>query len=92
MYGCVQFLSAVAYTILQTAIIAADGHGSKLAQAVGNDLKGRLSLASYAAAIVLAFGNYWLSYALFVLVALVWFIPDRRISVRAARGLTVSGA
>jgi len=84
VYGCVQFLSAVAYTILQMTIIAADGHGSRLAQAVGNDLKGRMSLASYALAIVLAFANYWFSYALFVFVALVWLIPDRRISSRAA--------
>ena len=85
IYGCVQFLSAIAYVILQTTIIAADGRGSKLAKAVGNDLKGRLSLAAYAAAIVLAFGNYWLSYTLYVFVALVWLIPDRRIAPGAAQ-------
>ena len=85
MYGCVQFLSAVAYTILQMTIIAADGEDSKLARAVGNDMKGRMSLASYALAILLAFANYWFSYALFVFVALVWFIPDRRIVSHAAR-------
>jgi TMEM175 potassium channel family protein len=84
VYGCVGFLSAVAYTILQTTVIAADGHGSKLAQAVGNDMKGRMSLAAYALAIGLAFVNYWFSYALFVFVALTWLIPDRRISARAA--------
>jgi uncharacterized membrane protein len=83
-YGTVLFLDAVAYTILQTTIIAADGRGSKLAQAVGNDKKGRMSLAAYALAIVLAFANHWLSYTLFVFVALVWLIPDRRISARAA--------
>jgi uncharacterized membrane protein len=83
MYGCVQFLSAVAYTILQTTIIAADGRGSRLAHAVGNDLKGRMSLACYAVAIVLAFANHWLSYALFIFVALIWLVPDRRISARA---------
>jgi uncharacterized membrane protein len=65
-------------------IIAADGHGSKIAQAVGSDLKGRMSLAAYAVAIVLAFANHWFSYALFVFVALVWFIPDRRIAAREA--------
>jgi uncharacterized membrane protein len=84
IYGGVQFLAAVAYTILQMTIIAADGRGSKLAQAVGNDMKGRMSLAAYALAIVLAFANHWLSYALFVFVALVWLIPDRRFSARAA--------
>ena len=81
-YGVVLFLDAIAYTILQMTIIAADGHGSRLAQAVGNDAKGRLSLACYAAAIGLAFVNHWFSYALFVFVALMWLIPDRRISTR----------
>ena len=84
MYGCVGLLCGVAYTILQMTIIAADGRGSRLAQAVGNDLKGRLSLASYAAAIVLAFGNYWLSYGLYVFVALVWLIPVRRLVPHSA--------
>ena len=84
IYGGVGFLSAVAYTILQMTIIAADGRGSRLAQAVGNDMKGRLSLASYVAAIILAFANYWLSYALYVMVALIWLIPDRRLARHAA--------
>jgi uncharacterized membrane protein len=84
VYGTVALLAAIAYTILQTAIIAADGRGSKLAQAVGNDFKGRISLASYAAAIVLAFANSRLSYALFVFVALLWLVPDRRIGARTA--------
>ena len=83
-YGCVLFLDAIAYTILQQTIIAADGRESKLARAVGNDGKGRLSLACYAAAIVFAFGNYWLSYALYVFVATIWLIPDRRIAAHAA--------
>jgi uncharacterized membrane protein len=83
-YGTVAFLAAIAYTILQSTIIAADGRGSKLAQAVGNDFKGRISLASYAAAIVLAFANSRLSYALFVFVALLWLVPDRRIASRTA--------
>jgi len=84
VYGTVLFLDAIAYTILQTTIIAADGRGSELARAVGNDFKGRISLASYAAAIVLAFVNYWFSYALFVFVALLWLVPDRRIASRTA--------
>src|SRR4051812_42358596 len=85
-YGTVLFLDAVAYTILQTTIIAADGRGSRLAQAVGHDFKGRISLACYAAAILLAFAYSWLSYVLYVLVALMWLIPDRRLSARAATG------
>ena len=84
VYGCVGFLSAVAYTILQMTIIAADGHGSRIGQAVGSDFKGRMSLAAYAVAIVLSFAHHWFSYGLYVFVALVWFIPDRRISGGAA--------
>lgn len=80
VYGSIGLLSAVAYTILQMTIIAADGHGSKVAQAVGSDMKGRMSLAAYVLSIFLAFANYWLSYALFVFVALVWLVPDRRIA------------
>jgi uncharacterized membrane protein len=83
-YGCVLFLDAIAYTILQRTSIAADGRESKLARAVGNDTKGWLSLGSYVAAIILAFGNFWLSYTLYVLVALIWIIPDRRIAHHAA--------
>lgn len=79
VYGGVAFLSAVAYTILQMTIIAADGKGSRVAQAVGHDMKGRMSLASYALSIVLAFVYSPLAYAVFVFVALVWLIPDRRI-------------
>jgi uncharacterized membrane protein len=80
VYGGVAFLSAIAYTILQMTIIAADGHGSRLAQAVGHDMKGRMSLASYALSIVLAFVYSPISYALFVFVAMVWLVPDRRIA------------
>lgn len=84
VYGGVAFLCAIAYTILQMTIIAADGHGSRLAQAVGHDMKGRMSLASYALSIVLAFVYSPMSYALFVFVALVWLIPDRRIATHHA--------
>jgi TMEM175 potassium channel family protein len=80
IYGGIAFLAAVAYTILQMTIIAADGHGSRLAQAVGNDMKGRMSLASYALAILFAFVYYPMSYALYVLVALIWLVPDSRIA------------
>ena len=84
VYGCVLLLDAIAFTILLRTIIRADGRESKLARAVGNDAKGRLSLACYAVAIVLAFSYYWLSYALYVFVALIWIIPDRRIARHSA--------
>jgi uncharacterized membrane protein len=81
-YGGVLLLNGVAYTILQTTIIAADGHRSRIAEAVGHDTKGKISLASYALAIGLAFTHYLWSYALFVVVALMWLVPDRRIGAR----------
>lgn len=79
VYGVVLLLAAVAYTILQTFIIALQGEQSKLKDAVGTDTKGKLSMLFYIAAIFLAFVNQWLSVGLYVLVALMWLIPDRRI-------------
>jgi len=78
-YGVVLLMAALAYTILQAAIVAEQGSGSKLKKAVGRDLKGRMSLGLYAAAIPLAFTRAWVSIAIYVVVALVWLIPDRRI-------------
>jgi uncharacterized membrane protein len=81
-YGVVLLLAGIAYLILQSALIAEDGAGSKLAVAVGKDLKGKLSPALCAAAIPLAFVREWLADALYVLVALMWLVPDRRIESR----------
>jgi uncharacterized membrane protein len=78
-YGVVLSMAAVAYSLLQGAIVARDGRGSALAVALGSDLKGKLSLAIYAASIPLAFLQPWISIALYVLVALMWLVPDRRI-------------
>jgi uncharacterized membrane protein len=78
-YGLVGLGSAVAFTILTQAIIRADGSASAVAQAVGRDVKGRASLALYAAATALAFVDPWISYALFAAVAVMWFVPDRRL-------------
>ncbi len=78
-YGGVLALAAIAYLLLQKSIIACNGPDSKLALAVGNDLKGKVSLSLYALAIALAFVRPWIAIALYVVVALVWFIPDRRI-------------
>ena len=82
MYGVVQLLSAVSYTILVRMIIAAQGPSSRLKAAIGSDAKGYLSLAIYAAAIPLAFVNRWIAYALYVAVVLMWLVPDRRIERR----------
>jgi uncharacterized membrane protein len=79
VYGAVLLLAAFAYTVLQNAIIALQGRGSKLATAVGRDVKGKLSPVLYAVAIPAAFVHQWISDAIYVLVALLWLIPDRRI-------------
>ena len=79
VYGTVMLLAAISYTILQTTIIRHHGPHSKLAAAVKHDLKGKLSIAMYAAAVAMAFVNQWISDALYVSVALIWLVPDRRI-------------
>lgn len=79
LYGAVLLMAATAYWILTRAIISAGGENSLLATAIGKDKKGNLSLVLYAAAIPLAFVNHWVSQALYVAVALMWLVPDRRI-------------
>jgi uncharacterized membrane protein len=79
LYGTVLLLAAIAYTILTRALISFHGRDSVLATAVGRDLKGKASLAFYAAAIPLSFVSSGLACALYVLVAVMWLIPDRRI-------------
>jgi uncharacterized membrane protein len=85
LYGAVMLMAAVAYTILQRAIIAEHGPDSRLARAIGNDRKGLSSLLAYALAIPLAFVNPWISDAIYVGVALLWLVPDRRIERQLAR-------
>jgi len=79
LYGCVFLFAAVAYTILQSAIVALLGPESKLAQAVGRDMKGKLSLGVYLAAIPVAFLQPLVSLSLYVAVAFIWLVPDPRI-------------
>jgi TMEM175 potassium channel family protein len=88
VYGVVLLAAAIAYYILQKLIIAQQGLGSKLKAAVGNDIKGKLSPLIYILAIPLAFVNQWISDGLYVLVALMWLVPDRRIESK----LTEHGA
>jgi uncharacterized membrane protein len=79
LYGVNLLMAAVAYTILQKTLINSAGEGSLLKTAVGGDLKGKLSLALYVAAIPLAFFIPLASLSAYVAVALIWFIPDSRI-------------
>ncbi|MET2826083.1 TMEM175 family protein [Mesorhizobium shangrilense] len=78
VYGLDLALCAAAYAILVTALHRLHGQDSAFARALGSDFKGRASLAAYIAAIPLAFVNQWISVAIYVLVALVWLVPDTR--------------
>jgi uncharacterized membrane protein len=82
IYGTALMMSAVAWYLLQATIIRAQGEGSALAQAIGWDVKGRVAPLLYLAAIPLAFYRVWLSDGLYVVVALMWLVPDRRIEAK----------
>src|SRR4051812_2294326 len=79
VYGFVFLMAAIAYKILQQAIVHDEGHDSQLAAALGTDLKGKLSPLIYLACIPLALVNQWIAVAGFVLVAILWLVPDRRL-------------
>jgi uncharacterized membrane protein len=79
VYGLVLLMAAVAYLILERAIIAKEGRDSLLARALGKDWKGRLSAVVYLVAVPLAFVNAWIAGALYAFVALLWLVPDPRI-------------
>jgi uncharacterized membrane protein len=78
-YGVVLLCAGLSYFLLQSQIIAENGRNSRLAVALGSDLKGKMSSALYAAGIALAFVQPWLAIAVYVFVALMWLVPDRRI-------------
>jgi uncharacterized membrane protein len=82
LYGVILLMAAIAYWILQRRILAHEGPQSVLGTAVGRDLKGNLSPVLYLSAIALAFVNQWISDAIYVAVALMWLVPDRRIEKR----------
>jgi uncharacterized membrane protein len=79
VYGVVLLLAAYSYLILQAAIVAADGPASPVARAVGADRKGLVSRLAYMVAIGGAFIRPWIAWTIYVAVALLWFVPDRRI-------------
>jgi uncharacterized membrane protein len=82
LYGAMLFMSAVAYTLLEKALIARNPRDAILTLAVGKDRKGLASAALYLLAIPSAFLHIGISFALYVLVALLWFLPDRRIEAQ----------
>jgi uncharacterized membrane protein len=79
LYGVVLLCAAIAYFILTRVLILEEGRDSALAKALGNDFKGKVSVVFYAVAIPLSFVSSWLACALYVVVAIMWLIPDRRI-------------
>ncbi len=78
-YAIVLLGAAIAYSLLTLALLALHDGGSQLALAIGSDRKGKVSLAVYLASLPVAFVLPWLSIALFVTVAVMWFVPDRRV-------------
>ena len=84
LYGGVLLMCGVGYYFLERALIAHEGADSALARALGKDVKGKASLGIYVVAILVSFINPWISIALYVVVAFMWFIPDRRIEKIAA--------
>ena len=84
VYGAVLLLCAIAYTVLQQLIIKDQRPNSKLESAVGDDVKGKFSAALYVAAIPLAFVSRWIACAIYLVVALIWLAPDRRIEEKAS--------
>jgi uncharacterized membrane protein len=85
-YGVVMLMAGIAYYVLQLAIMAAEGEDGPLARALGSDRKGKASPIIYAAAIPLSFVASWIAITLYVLVALMWFVPDRRLESRLLAG------
>ncbi len=79
LYGFILFMNAVAYSILSKMLVRHHGRDSMLSRALGKDTKGKFSLALYFTAILLAFLSAWLSFAIYILVAIIWFVPDMRI-------------
>jgi uncharacterized membrane protein len=84
LYGCVLIMNGLSYNFLCRLLIRQAGPDSALAEILSNDWKGKLSVIIYAAAILLSFLNPWLGFGLYVVVAVMWFIPDRRIEDKMA--------
>jgi uncharacterized membrane protein len=79
LYGAVLLMAALAYYVLQTLIVSVHGRDSKLAKAIGADFKGKLSPVLYAVAIAISFFKPWVAGCIYIGVALMWLIPDRRL-------------
>ena len=85
-YGIVLLMNSIAYALLMAALVKLHGKDSVLAKAIGKDRKGTISTAIYIIAIAISWVNQQISFALYVLVAIIWFIPDRRIEKKIVGG------
>lgn len=83
-YGVLLLMNAIAYTILSATLVGANGHNSDLARRLGSDVKGKISLCFYIIAVIIAHWERYVSLGLFVTVALIWFIPDKRFEHQAS--------
>jgi uncharacterized membrane protein len=86
VYGIVLLAAAIAYYILQTTLLRAEGELSSLRAAIGSDLKGKLSPLLYCLGIGLTFANRWVGLGVYIAVALIWLVPDRRVERHLAAG------
>ena len=91
LYGTVLLLASIAYFVLQGIIIRHQGADSPLKRAVGKDLKGKISVTLYVIALPMAFVCRWIAIAIYVIVALIWFVPDDRIERSLARQNAIDG-
>jgi uncharacterized membrane protein len=85
LYGVVLLMAGIAYFLLAHGLAAHHGRDSELSAALGRDVKGKVSVLLYAVAVPLAFLNEWVAFAIYVLVAMMWLVPDRRFEKRAAK-------
>ena len=82
LYGIILLMAALAYNLLQKSLIQLHGKDSLLAKSIGNDFKGKFSLVINILGILISFYNSWISLALYFVIAIIWFMPDRRIEKR----------
>jgi uncharacterized membrane protein len=90
-YGIVLLAASIAYLILQTTLLRAEGESSRLRAAIGSDLKGKISTLLYCLGIGLAFADRWIGLALYVAVALIWLVPDRRVERHLTKAAAETG-
>ena len=91
-YGMILFMCAVSYNIVQSEVIKINGDNSEISQNIGNDLKGKISIFAYAVAIIFAFYFAIISYLIYIVIALIWLVPDSRLEKKHdEKGVNING-